>query len=460
MSDQHRRDAMGSAGDATARTPNLDALAASGVRFDSAYCASPVCVPARASLLTGLYPHRHGAYNNTIAWPYEHRTVAHYLGRAGYLTALIGKMHFVDAQTHGFDYHLDFNDWFQLLGPKTRLYADELGQPNSGSGQPQIDDVQRESGDPWRDERERDGREGSVAVGRISHIPEDYQFESFVAREAVRFLNQHGNRQPFFLIASFLKPHDPFMPVERFARMFRPEDMRLPDTWGKVDLKTAPAEVRRAIERNGPTPELSSPEVARRRIALYYASLAQMDEALGKVMVALRDLDLERNTIVLYTSDHGEMLGDHGLWQKFQFYEGSGGVPLLMRTPGATQAGAVCHTPVSHVQVLPTLAELCGVPALAGLDGTSFVEQLRSPATTRPATIYSEYALGTRGAKYMIRRGDMKYTFRMHDQAELFDLHSDPQEMRNLALEESFQSRVAEMKDALFAWHRPTELDL
>ncbi len=460
MSDQHRRDAMGAAGDRIARTPNLDALTAGGVRFSSAYCANPVCVPARASLLTGLYTHRHGAFNNEIPWPYEHPTVAHYFGRAGYLTALIGKMHFVDAQTHGFDYHLDFNDWFQLLGPKTRLYADELGRPNSGSGQPQIDDLQRELGDPWRGEREMDGREGSVAVGRVSRIPEEYQFETFVARESVRFLNRYGARQPFFLIASFLKPHDPFMPAERFARMFRPEDMRLPDTWGKMDLNTAPAEVRSLIEHNGPTPELRDPDAARRRIAFYYGSLMQMDDALGKVVTALRDLNLDRNTVVIYTSDHGEMLGDHGLWQKFQFYEGSCGVPLLVRAPALMPADAVCNMPVSHVQVLPTLAELCGVPIPGDLDGKSFAGQLRSPSATHPTTIYSEYALRTRGAKYMIRRGDMKYTFRTHDRAELFDLRADPREMRNLALEGPFQGRVEEMKGALFAWYRPPELDM
>jgi hypothetical protein len=187
------------------------------------------------------------------------------------------------------------------------------------------------------------------------------------------------------------------MPIERFARLFRPDDMRLPETWGKVDLASAPAEVRRAIERNGPTPELSSPEMARRRIALYYASLAQMDEGLGKVLTAMRDLNLERNTVVVYTSDHGEMLGDHGLWQKFQFYEGSGGVPLLVRVPGVTPAGTTsCRIPVSHVQVLPTLAELCDVPVPPDLDGKSIAGQLRSPSTVRPGDVYSEYALGSR----------------------------------------------------------------
>ena len=119
MSDQHRRDFLGAAGNPIARTPNLDALARSGARFASAYCANPVCTPSRASLLTGLYTHHHQAWSNTTPWPFEHKTAAHYFGAAGYMTALIGKMHFVDAQTHGFDYRLDFNDWFQSLGPKT-----------------------------------------------------------------------------------------------------------------------------------------------------------------------------------------------------------------------------------------------------------------------------------------------------------------------------------------------------
>lgn len=178
MSDQHNKGCMGAAGDPVARTPNLNALARTSVRFTDAYCTNPVCTPSRASILTGLYTHNHGAWSNTTAWPYEHKTMAHAFGAAGYMTALIGKMHFVDAQTHGFDYRLDFNDWYQFLGPKTRLYADELGSPNSGSGLPQIDDLWRDDGDPWRNEREKDGREGAVAVGPVSRIAEGDQFES------------------------------------------------------------------------------------------------------------------------------------------------------------------------------------------------------------------------------------------------------------------------------------------
>ena len=119
-------------------------------------------VPSRASLLTGLYTHHHGAYNNGTPWAFEKQTLAHHFHRAGYMTGLIGKMHFVDAQTHGFDYRLDFNDWYQYLGPKTKLYAEELSRANSGSGMPQIDDLWKDAGDPWKGARELDDREGFV----------------------------------------------------------------------------------------------------------------------------------------------------------------------------------------------------------------------------------------------------------------------------------------------------------
>jgi choline-sulfatase len=455
MSDQHKPDALGVAGDKVASTPNLDAFARIATRFSSCYCSNPVCVPSRASMLTGLYTHHHGALNNATAWPFEHRTLAHMFSGAGYMSALIGKMHFVDAQTHGFDYHVGFNDWYQFLGPKTRLYADALGHANSGSGLPEIDDFWRDFGDPWKGVRETDGRQGSVSVGQVSSIPEDQCFDTFVARESIRFLKQHSSR-PFFLVTSFLRPHDPFMPAQRFADKFRPEDMKLPATWGKVNLDTVPTEIRNSIERTGPTPELGDPEQAKRRIAYYYGNLAQMDDNAGKVLRTLRELNLENDTIVLYTADHGEMLGEHKLWDKFVFYESSVRIPLLVRAPGIS-AGSVSHTPVSNVDIAATLAELTGLRAPAPSDSHSFVEDLRAPDKTRDTTVFSEYNLGNRRAKYMIRRGDWKYNFYTHDMAELFNLRDDPQEMRNLAALPEFKGKVEEMKGQMFAWYRPPE---
>ncbi len=458
MSDQHKRDCLGIAGDSVARTPNLDAFGRTSVRFTNAYCTNPVCTPSRASLLTGLYTHNHESWNNTVPLPVQHKTIAHHFSRAGYMTGLVGKMHFVDAQTHGFDLKLDFNDWFQFLGPKTKLYADELSRANSGSGLPEIDDLWRNFGDPWSGARTLDDRQGAVAVGGVSKIPEQDHFESFVARESIRFLRKYGaQQQPFLLICSFLKPHDPFMPAARFANMFRPQDMKLPDTWGKVNLSQVPSEVRSAIERNAPTPELSSPEAARKRIAFYYANLAQMDDCAGAVLNSLAELNLAEDTVVIYTSDHGEMLGEHGLWQKFEFYESSCGVPLLIRVPGVSRTG-ICSTPLSQVDLLPTLAELCGVPVSSPLDGNSLVEQIRRPDSSSNRPVFAEYSLRNPHAKYMLRDGDLKYTFWTHDMPELYNLRTDPKEMTNLALRPEYSNEVARLKTKLFSWYQPPEI--
>jgi choline-sulfatase len=239
--------------------------------------------------------------------------------------------------------------------------------------------------------------------------------------------------------------------------MFRAEDMRLPATWGKVNPATAPADVRNLIRFNGPTPELSDVQQAKQHIAMYYANLTQMDDAMGQVLTALRELDLEKDTIVLYTSDHGELLGDHGLWQKFQFYEGSCGVPLLMRAPGVTTAGSKCGMPVSQVQLLPTLAELCGV-SIPTLDGPSLLPQLRDVTAVRDLPVFAEFDLETPRAKYMLRRNDFKYTFRVNDVAELFDMRRDPEEMTNLALDPAHRERVGQMKQELFSWYTPPEI--
>ncbi len=455
MSDQHTRKALGAGGNSQARTPNLDALARSGVRFDNAYCTYPVCVPSRASLLSGLYPHHHQAIDNSYAWPFGVKTLAHYLGSAGYITGLIGKMHFVDAQTHGFDYKLDFNDWHQYLGPKSKFVAEEIIDPNSGSGLPQIVDLWRESGDPWTGAIERDNREGYTSVGRISALAEEDHFESFVARESTRFLRDHGKQQPFFLVSSFLKPHDPFMPAERFAKMFRAGDMKLPETWGKVDPATTPKWVQERIHYDGGCPELRFPEAAKLHTALYYAGLAQTDDCIGKILHTLQELGLEENTIVLYTSDHGEMLGEKSLWQKMTFYEPAAGVPLLFRAPGITPPGAHCPAPVSLVQLASTILELCGAPAPTALDGSSIARLLREPGAETEGTVFAEMRLKSKSPGAMVRHGHYKYCYYVGDLDELFDLETDPAEMKNLAALPAYQEKRAELKEKLFVWHSP-----
>lgn len=454
MSDQHKRSCMGAYGDKVAKTPNLDRLAETGVRFTNAYCTNPVCTPSRASVMTGLYSHNNEAQDNSSPYDPEHKTIAHHFNAAGYMTGLIGKMHWVDGQSHGFEYRLEFNDWFQYLGPKTQLYADELSRANSGSGLPEVEDLWAGVGDPWTGHTHLDDRKGPVAVGRVSLLEERDHFDEFVARESVKFIRRFGTSdRPFLLVTSFLKPHDPFMPAERFAKMFRPEDMTLPDSWGKADKSKLPKEVVSMIEVNRPTPELSDPAEAKKRMALYYANLAQMDDCLGQVVQAVKDCGLDNDTIICYFPDHGEMLGELGLWQKFEFYEGSCGVPLLIRVPGG--ATGVCDTPVSLVSICTTAADLAGVPLLAPNDGASlrpWVQNPREPRSYGP--VYAEYGLKSNEPKAMIREGDWKFSYWLHDIPELYNLKTDPQELHNLASEPEHRERVEDMRRRLVAWHK------
>lgn len=457
MADQHKRSCMGVCGDSVAVTPNLDQLARESVRFSNAYCTNPVCAPSRASIMTGLYTHHLESRGNSKAFSPKHKTVADHFSRAGYMTALLGKMHFVDAQTHGFNYKLEFNDWIQYLGPRVKLYADEVGAPNSGAGLPQIDSLWQEEGDPWKGHRQQDGRSGPCAVGRVSEMEEESHFDNFVARESVRFLENYApDNEPFFLVSSFLKPHAPFMPAKRFGEMFQPEQMKLSPTWGKADLEHLPKEVRYHIEDCPVTPELRHADEARKRMACYYGNLAQMDDCAGQVLRALKRLGLDKNTIVVYTADHGDMLGDLGLWQKFQFYEGSCGVPLTIRVPG--NAASVCDVPLSLISLTATVADLCQVPVPGPSDGKSFADLVRRPDTkTDYGPVFAEYNVGNQHAKYMVRDGNYKYTYWVHDIDELYDLRSDPEEMRNLAGQPEHKETVERLRAELFAWHRPVE---
>ena len=190
-------------------------------------------------------------------------------------------------------------------------------------------------------------------------------------------------------------------------------------------------------------------------IALYYASLAQTDDNVGKLLGTLSELGLNENTIVLYTSDHGEMLGEHGLWQKFVFYEPSVGVPLIFRVPGVTPPNARCATPVSLVQMVPTLLELCGVPIPAGLDGAGIARLLREPGAEIRSTVFAELALKTQHPGAMIRQGGYKYCYYVGDLDELYDLVADPAEMKNLAALPTYRRKRDELKEQLLAWHNP-----
>ncbi len=276
MTDQHRPDLLTCDGADLVPTPAIDRIASRGVRFRHAYCPYPVCAPSRMSFLTGLHAHHHMVEHNAHRLDWKRRTVAHSFRDHGYLTGLIGKMHFGDGCAHGFDFKLGFNDWLMYLGPKVRHYAGEIASYpgyekrvyDTGSGFPDIDGVWKDNLSPWI---------GNVAPNKAvpSELASEDHIDAFVAREASRFIQTYKDK-PFFLVAGFLKPHAPFHPPRDFAAHYAPDQARLPQIG---DLSRYPKHVQKAVSQFQSMGE----ETLRKILAGYLGNLPFVDSCVGEV---------------------------------------------------------------------------------------------------------------------------------------------------------------------------------
>jgi choline-sulfatase len=462
-SDQHSSHALGCYGNSVVQTPNLDRLAAEGLCFDRHFCSYPVCVPARFTMMSGLYPHHHGAVGNSTPLPLRTRTVAHHFGQAGYVTAWLGKMHPVDGQTHGFDYYMDMGAYFDYLGPKTRTFTYGMGAEDSGCGSPWIT-VHRpptEGRSAWVP-AELPRHNDTLEVREL--LAEEDHFESFVARETIRFLETYRD-EPFFVTASFLKPHNPFSPPAEYGAMYRPEEMPLPD-WSPTQLEGLPPQLRSHRYPGAGTPEGDA--WLGRFIAAYYGNVSHMDACAGRILDALDRLGLADNTLVVYTTDHGEMLGEHGMRGKFCFFDGSARLPLIARLPGHIPAGTRSSALVDQADYVPTFRDAAGfAPAARSqpFDGRSFAPVLSEPSLPGKAFAFGEFALPQRPF-YMRRDERWKYVYYTDTTAgrgpavtgattpaeELYDSVTDPGEFTNLAADPTRNDVVAEQRAELFAF--------
>jgi choline-sulfatase len=390
-----------------ASAPALARLASSGVVFESAYCASPLCAPARAALLTGRLPSSTGVYDNAAELRASEPTFVHALRAAGWDTCLSGKMHFVGPdQLHGFEQRLTTDvypadlDWT----PDWRLPLTERL--------------------PWYHTMESVLTPGECAAS----MQMDYDDE--VAHRAVRKLRDlaRDRSRPFMLCVSFTNPHDPWeIRPEYWARYSSvelpavgllprsaadPHSLRLRDMAGIDDVSLTDADVRRA--RHG-----------------YFAAISYVDDLIGSVLGELDATGLRDDTVVVFTADHGEMLGERGLWYKMAFFEPSARVPLIVDVPGAG-ARRVAE-PVSQLDVGSTLLSLCGVD-----DGPSLLD-------ASPGDVAAEYlAEGVNSPAVMLRRGRWKYIRCDDDPDQLYDVLSDPHELTNRA--ESEPAVCAELR--------------
>lgn len=408
------------------QAPHMARLAAHGTVFDAAYCASPLCSPARFALLTGRLPSRIGAYDNAAELPASVPSLLHHLRREGYRTCLSGKMDFTGAdQLHGYEERLTTD-----LSPSDFGWVPDWDNPAT---------VQ-----PWFHTLQ------SVAEAGPCDHSLALQYDEEACQQALHWLHAAADRpdgRPFMLTLSIMHPHDPYQAPRRFWELYR-------DT--EIDMPAAPRRKpkdRNAVERrmhalyDRDEIPITAAQIRRARRA-YYAMLSYCDDVLGRLMRALEVNGIAANTIIIVTSDHGDMLGERGLWYKMTFYERAVRVPLLFAGPGIMPRPRVTDA-VSHLDLLPTVAALVGARMdRSGLDGRDLTPILRGGAA-RQAEVYGEYlAEGHDAPVVMIRRGSLKFVHSVTDGAELYDLARDPQELRNLALEPAFRRVVVELARA------------
>lgn len=453
MTDQHRKNYMTAASNSLVPTPNIDRIAQRGVRFPNAVCPYPVCAASRMALLTGNYAHTTGVINNTDLLPWNAQTVASHFGAHGYHTGLIGKMHFNDGHSHGFQYFLGFNDWFMYLGPKVQSYANEIANntepmffttvDDNGAGLPEKFGVWGKKR-PWAGHVERMG----LASAFTDHEDE---FDAFVARESCKFLEKYAaENEPFFLVSSFLRPHPPLHPPHPWTDKYPLDAMKLR---AKGDISGYPNWIQKRIAHFD---NLGLERLKAYR-AGYLGNLDYVDTCVGTLYGTLERLGLLNNTIVIYTSDHGEMDGDHGLYAKFCLFEYSVGVPLIVSYPGHIPEGKVSDALVEYLGLFPTLAELAGLPAPKAIDARSFAPLVRDPSAAGPEAIFSEYNLRSRTDCYMVRTQRYKYNYNHGEIGELYDLEADPGENLNQIHNSSFARIRSELHERLIAWYDPAK---
>ncbi len=423
--DQHRGDCTGIDGHPILETPHLDQLANEGVYFPRAYSPCPVCVPARMVMMTGQSPYNTGFFTNSSSALGQTDTLPRILGGLGYQTQLIGKAHFSPQRARlGFD----------------NTIINESGRYREG------DDYHL-----WLNKTPYAGLERATSIGnndvfsRRSVVPETHHVNTWTANECIEFLDRRDPTCPFFLWMSFSRPHSQYDPPAPYDAWYDPEDVPPPIRTPDEDF--LPPELREASLRYD-WDRMSPARIARAR-QHYFGQITHIDHQIGRFLAALRWMGLWDNTLVIFTSDHGDMMGDHGLFFKSHFFEGSGRVPLILRAPRGWEGVIPARRyekPVSLVDVLPTLISAAGGRVPEQADGVSLLPALEGDDPVEDRIFHGEIG-GEKRRHHCLADGRYKYMwFRLGGCEYLFDLKEDPNEVNNLARDED---RVVEWRNRL-----------
>lgn len=421
MSDEHSRKVLGAYGNPLIKTPTMDRLAAEGTLFENAYCNCPICVPSRASFATGRYVHQIGKWDNAIPYTGTPHSWGHRLHEAGHRCDSIGKLHYRGSEDpNGFD--------------------NEILPLHVLDGQGDVQGMLRRPPPTRASTRQLAGDAGE---GDSTYLA----YDRSIRDEAIRWIEGVGASRPdkpWCLFVSFVCPHFPLVAPAEFFRLYPLDQVPLPNLREPENIPDHPV-LRKLREAQNYEDHFRDEEHVRIAVAAYYGMVSFLDDNIGRVLAALSAQGLGDDTLVVYTSDHGDNLGTRTFWGKSNMYEESVGVPLIMRGPGIP-AGRRVQTPVSLIDAYPTIIEAVGEPPSLedrGLPGRSLFQLLEGEDAKR--TVLSEYhAVGSLTGIFMVRFGRYKFVHYEGYRPQLFDLEADPTEARDLALEGGHEQILAE----------------
>ena len=413
MTDQHRGDCLGAAGHPCVQTPNLDRLAARGLQFTNAYTVSPICGPARASLATSRYPHEINSFGNATCFDGKTPTIAHRLKANGIAAASVGRMDFLPGIDHGYD--------AVLPTPRNPpAFAEFMRSPS----------VKR-----------YDIPHTMLGVEHLDHADLPHPFKQILSW----FDQTERHAEPWHLFANTVRPHCPFKVPKKHVAMYEDSDIPMPVIPEGYLENLHPALKELRFHWN--IEDLHSDEELRLIRKSYYASITWVDEAIGRIIDKLEEKGLLDDTLIIYSSDHGDNLGDHGMWQKCNFFESSAHVPLLLAGPGIP-SGRKIDTPVSHLDINPTILTAMGCSVPEEMRGQDLVALAARGEEEAERAVFGEYhGPGAVTGEFMVRQGPWKYIHYEGMRPQLFDLRHDPEELRDLG-EDPAHAEVRDEFDA------------
>lgn len=463
-SDQHSARTLGCYGNTQVKTPNIDKLAENGIKMNNAYTQNPICTPSRMCMLSGQYVHNFGYYGLMGEKPKDLPNIFEYLKEMGYTTGAAGKLHtpsgwvsdFCDDVGDGYGFEVPVKTWNRrreegcqgLRGDDYSIYLAELDMHNHRD-----DKILHE----WYEENKHS--KGQCVDARISRIPKEHSIEAWTANFANSFIeNSHKNNKPFCFWMTMPRPHQTYAPSKEFWDLYEGVDLELPPNAGN-DMSNRSEAAKRTqhnfqYSQDWMAFEPKNFEEARKRVLRgYYACVSQMDDAVGMVISKLEELGIKEDTIIIYTTDHGEFAGEHGMIEKAP---GIGfrcvtRIPMIFSWEGKLKKGEERTSLIESVDILPTVCELAGIEIPDWVDGKSAVKLLYDDTEIKDIAVTEQPNTKTiHTKKYKLTQ--YLPEFQGKDFGELFDFENDPYEMNNLYFDENYKDIIGDLRYKLYCW--------